>query len=223
MELNAYAANHQKIAYFNRLLERFPVLKECGQSILMAEQLISQAFQAGQKLLVCGNGGSAADAEHLSGELLKSFLKQRRLSDELISKMAVEAGRTAIETDWINRLQGSLPVIVLTTNGAIATAISNDQGADLIFAQQVLGCGASGDVLVCISTSGNSENILKAAIVAKAKGIKVIGLTGLTGGRLISVCDVNINVPVQETYQIQELHLPIYHCLSAMLEEEFFG
>lgn len=223
MESNIYAANHPKIVHFNRLLERFPVLKGCGQSILGAEQLISQAFLTGHKLLVCGNGGSAADAEHLSGELLKGFLKKRHLPAELISKITVESGKTDFETDWINRLQGSLPVIALTTNGAIATAIINDQGADLVFAQQILGQGLSGDVLVCISTSGNSENIIKAAIVAKAKGLKVIGLSGLTGGKLKSVCDVIINVPAQETYQIQELHLPIYHCLGAMLEEEFFG
>ena len=168
--------------------------------------------------MVCGNGGSAADAEHISGELMKGFHKQRHLTQELVAQITNLAG----QVEWVEQLQGSLPVIPLTSNAALISAISNDLSADQVFAQQVLGYGVPGDALMAISTSGLSTNIIRAIIIAKSIGLKTIGLTGKPGGRFQELCDVTIQAPADETYRIQELHLPIYHLLSAMLEEEFF-
>lgn len=169
---------------------------------------IVDAFKRGKKLLVCGNGGSASDSEHICGELLKSFKKKRPLDLELPEELKC--------------LEGSLPAISLVSNSAVLTAITNDIGGDYIFAQQVVGFGNAGDVLFAISTSGNSIDVIHAVQIAKLKGMKTIGLSGKNGGKLLELCDICIVVPEDETYKIQEQHLPIYHEICLRIEEEMF-
>lgn len=206
------------LLWLDYLTRRYPLLTVCRHSIVQAFLLLRESFFSGGKLLVCGNGGSAADAEHISGELMKGFIKKRPIPLKLQSKLeSMDAG-----TGWTRKLQGGLPTIPLTVNGGLSSAIVNDQASELIFAQQVLGYGRHNDSLWALSTSGNSENVVKAVCVAKALGLKTIGLTGAGGGKLKEICDVTIQAPAQRVYQIQELHLPIYHALCAMLEEEFF-
>lgn len=199
-------------------LEHYPNIVSCLEEIEKAFLILKKTFTGKGKLLVCGNGGSAADAEHISGELMKGFLKKRRLSDALANKIKAMGGTA----DWVNLLQENLPVIPLSTNAALISAICNDLSSDLIFAQQVLGYGSPGDTLLAISTSGSSTNVVRGVMVAKAIGLRTIGLTGISGGLLKDLCTVTICAPADETYRIQEYHLPIYHLLAAMLEEEFF-
>ncbi|MGI6214492.1 MAG: D-sedoheptulose-7-phosphate isomerase [Christensenellales bacterium] len=184
-----------------------------NNTVEQAAKLLINCFQKGNKLMLCGNGGSAADCAHISGELCKGFLLKRKLSDDLIKK---------IDTEWAEELQQGLPAINLTANTALITAIINDIGAYDIFAQQVLALGKSGDVLMCISTSGNAENVLRASKVAKALNIKTIGLTGKSGGKLKDTCDLLLNVDATETYLIQEQHIKIYHRLCILIEEAMF-
>ena len=201
------------------LLRRYPDLARCRTSILSSYNILKETFLNNGKLLVCGNGGSASDAEHISGELMKGFLKKRPLTPELeerFLKIAVGA------ENWVHLLQRGLPVIPLTSNGALASAICNDQALDLVFAQQVVGYGKPGDTLLAISTSGNSANVIRAVYTAKALDLKTIGLTGMDGGELKHLCDVVIRVPAAPVYAVQELHLPVYHTLCLMLETEFF-
>jgi D-sedoheptulose 7-phosphate isomerase len=181
--------------------------------------MLQKSLECGGKVLTCGNGGSAADAEHISGELMKGFIKKRLLPGD------VRNGIVAIRPDsesWVDRLQQPLPVYPLVMNGPLASAIANDLGLDLIFAQQVLGYGNRGDVLFALSTSGNSPNNLKAIQIARYKGMAVIGLTGGNGGRFMDDCDLVVKVPATQTFEIQELHLPVYHCICSMLEAYFF-
>lgn len=201
-------------------LKRYPGLAVCREPLLAAFEMLKAAFADGKMLLICGNGGSAADAEHISGELMKGFLKKRPLSetDRLKLQAAIPEN-----IDLADLLQEALPAYPLSVNGGLTTAIINDLRADLIFAQQVWGYGSPGDVLLAISTSGNSPNVLNAVYVAKAKGLKTIALTGAAGGKLKQAAEVTIMAPASETYQAQEEHLPLYHCLCAMVEEEFFG
>lgn len=203
------------------LVSRHPALECCVDSIIRAYYLLEESYDAGHKLLVAGNGGSAADSEHIVGELMKGFKLARKL-DSTFSKKLInvneELGRTLAEN-----LQGALPAIALDGHLALSTAYMNDCEPLLCFAQQVNGYGTTGDVFLGISTSGNSKNILYAAVTARAKGMKVIGLTGAKKSKLESMSDVCIKVPQTETYMIQELHLPVYHCLCLMLEERFFG
>ena len=203
------------------LISRYPVLECCEDSIIRAYFMLEESYAAGHKLLVAGNGGSAADSEHIVGELMKGFKLARKL-DEAISQKLIneseELGKTLAEN-----LQGALPAIALDGHPALSTAYMNDCEPLLCFAQQVNGYGAEGDVFLGISTSGNSKNILYAAVTAHAKGMKVIGLTGAKDSKLDTLSDVCIKVPKTETYMIQELHLPVYHCLCLMLEESFFG
>lgn len=199
------------------LLERYPDIRSCLESIKQAFFILKQTFTGKGKLLVCGNGGSAADAEHISGELMKGFLKKRHLSATLVNKIKEMGG-----AEWAEQLQASLPVIPLSSNTALISAICNDLSSDLIFAEQVLGYGSAGDALLAISTSGFSTNVIRAVIVAKSIGLQTIGLTGISGGLLKDLCAVTIQAPADETYRIQEYHLPIYHLLAAMLEEELF-
>lgn len=207
--------------HLDLLITRYPVLEACRADILKAYNLIEQSYTQGGKLLAAGNGGSAADAEHIVGELMKAFVLPRKLSDEFSEKMkAVDA---EMGTVLAQNLQGALPAIALDGHIALSTAYMNDCKPLLCFAQQVNGYGAEGDVFMGISTSGNSQNILYAATVAKAKGMAVIGLTGEKESKLSHLADVCIRVPRQETYQIQELHLPVYHTLCLMLETRFFG
>ena len=203
------------------LIERSPELSICAEDIEAAFEYIKTCYENGGKLLVAGNGGSAADSEHIVGELMKGFKKARKLSSEQQENLKVvneELGSVLAEN-----LQGALPAIALDGHPALTTAYMNDCEPLLCFAQQVNGYGKKEDVLLGISTSGNSKNVLYAATVAKAKGMKVIGLTGQKDSKLKDLADVTIQVPQTETYMIQELHLPVYHCLCLMLEEQFFG
>ncbi len=205
----------------NLLIERYPNLAVCKEDIKKAYELLEAAYSNGRKLLVCGNGGSASDSEHIVGELMKEFkLKRKVYSYQATALKEIDPELGQVLAD---NLQGALPAICLTGHSSLTTAFMNDANADLVFAQQVNGYGKAGDVFLGISTSGNSKNVLYAAVNAKAKGLKVIGLTGAKENKLMKYADVCIRVPETETYKIQELHLPVYHCLCLMLEEKFFG
>lgn len=211
----------ETISILNDLADRYPNLQICKDDIKKAYDLLSQCFAGGNKLLVCGNGGSAADAEHIVGELMKGFKCQRKLNDnykERLKNIDVEMGDKLAEN-----LQGTLPAIALDGHIALSTAYMNDCDPQLCFAQQVNGYGKKGDVLLGISTSGNSKNVVYAAVTAKAKGMMVIGLTGEKNSKMSEMSDVCIRVPETETFKVQELHLPVYHCLCLMLENDFFG
>lgn len=209
------------VKHIDLLTERYPALNEIRQDIEDAYFVIEKCYINGGKLLVAGNGGSAADAEHIVGELMKGFKLPRNVdkdfSDKLISANA-EFGKMLSEN-----LQGTLPAVALDGHPALTTAYMNDCEPLLCFAQQVNGFGRCGDVFLGISTSGNSKNILYAAAVAKAKDMKIIGLTGARDSKLSAAADVCVKAPQTETYMVQELHLPIYHCWCLMLEERFFG
>lgn len=205
------------------LIKRYPALSVCEEEIEKAYEITEECFASGHKLLIAGNGGSCADGEHIAGELMKGFKLPRKCTEEFAKKLkSIDAERGA---ELAEKLQGGLPTIALDNHQALNTAYVNDveNGGLLTYAQQVYGYGKAGDVLLGISTSGNSKNVAYAAVVARAKGMKVIGMTGAKGGNLASVADVTIKVPETETYMIQELHLPVYHCLCLMLEERFFG
>lgn len=202
------------------LIKRYPALQCVKDDIQKAYQIIAECYAQGGKLLVAGNGGSAADAEHIVGELMKGFKKPRKLEKDMQDKLknvSSEYGSVLAEN-----LQGALPAIALDGHPALTTAYMNDCEPLLCFAQQVNGYGNENDVFLGISTSGNSQNIIYAAVAAKAKGLKVIGLTGQKDSKLSEIADVCIKAPETETYMIQELHLPIYHCLCLMLEEKYF-
>ena len=205
----------------NLLIERYPKLSVCKEDIKKAYELLEASFRNSRKLLVCGNGGSASDSGHIVGELMKEFkLKRKVYSDQATALKEIDPELGQVLAD---NLQGALPAICLTGHSSLTTAFMNDAYADLVFAQQVNGYGETGDVFLGISTSGNSKNVLYAAVNAKAKGLKVIGLTGAKENKLMKYADVCIRVPEIETYKIQELHVPVYHCLCLMLEEKFSG
>jgi phosphoheptose isomerase len=208
------------INHLSRLLDRYPILKPCEEDLSSALRLLITAYQTGNKLLICGNGGSAADSEHIVAELMKSFLQRRPISSAHAARLE-EADKThgkAIAT----RLQGTLAAISLASQVSLTSAIANDIDYEMIFAQQVYGLGRPGDVLLGISTSGNSKNVLNAVIVAKAFDLRTIVLTGRSGGSLASMADVVVKVPADNVAEIQELHLPVYHWLTTKLEETFF-
>lgn len=211
--------NMQK--HIDLLVERYPSLAVCAKEINDAFDILKESYSHGGKLLIAGNGGSASDAEHIVGELMKSFKLARNLPEEYTHKLK-KVNKNYGEV-LANNLQGALPAIALDGHFALTTAYMNDCEPLLCFAQQVNGFGNPGDVLLGISTSGNSKNVLYAATVAKAKGMKVIGLTGQKDSKLSELADITIQAPNTETYMIQELHLPIYHCLCLMLEDYFFG
>jgi len=203
------------------LVERYPRLAHLEGDIRKAAECLTACFSDGRKLLICGNGGSGADSDHIACELMKGFEKSRPLKKEAKDRLTgfnSERGKYLAE-----KLQRGLPAISLSSQTGLITAISNDIDPDLIFAQQVTGYGEAGDVLIAISCSGNSQNILDAAITARANGLKVIGLTGETGGKLGAFCNILINVPGKRTAYIQELHRPVYHTLCRMVEDEIFG
>lgn len=206
--------------YLQHLIERYPALNGIRNNISDAYLLMESSFSANKKLLVAGNGGSAADADHIVGELMKGFVKKRPLPAGFIS--ALEALDKESAAYLVPRLQCGLPAIALSSHAALMTATLNDVSGDLIYAQQVCGCGNAGDVFMGISTSGNAKNIFYAMLTAKARGLKTIALSGGSGGRLARLADAAIIAPEIETYKIQELHLPIYHALCLMLEEHFF-
>lgn len=203
------------------LLNRYPKLRSCEQDILVAIEQMITAYKSGGRLLVCGNGGSAADSMHIVGELMKGFVLPRTLPEALQEALRSTAPDCA--QYLIENLQCALPAVSLVSEAALSTAYANDKAPNLVFAQQVLGQGKKGDVLLAISTSGNSANVLYAAQVAIALGISVIGLTGAGGGKMKKWSDTLIAVPETETFMIQELHLPVYHGICLALEEEFFG
>ena len=206
--------------YIEDLIKRYSVLHVCEKDIRSAFDLIVVSYKNRGKLLIAGNGGSAADSDHISGELLKSFIKLRTPTQDFLDKLkSIDFETGAYLAD---KLQGSLAAIPLTNNSAVMTASLNDVDGNVMFAQQVNGLGNLEDVFLGISTSGNSKDILYAMVTAKAKDLKTIALTGRDGGRLKHIADVSIVVPENETYKIQELHLPIYHALCLQLEEYFF-
>ena len=207
--------------HIDLLIERYPRLESCKDDITQAYEILKDSYSIGRKLLVCGNGGSASDSEHIVGELMKEFKLKRKVfayQAEELKRVDSEMGEVLAQN-----LQGTLPAISLTGHSSLTTAFMNDSVPVLVFAQQVNGYGKPGDTFLGISTSGNSQNVLYAAVTAKAKGLKVIGLTGAKENKLEKFCDVCIHVPETETYKIQELHLPVYHCLCMMLEDHFFG
>lgn len=207
--------------HIDALFIRYPQLKICSDDIARAYEMMAQAYANDKKLLIAGNGGSAADSEHIAGELMKRFRTPRPVTEDFARKLkAVDRKRGEALSGSLER---GLMAIPLVAHEALTTAYINDVDGSGVFAQQLFGFGRSGDVFLGISTSGNSENIISAAVVAHALGIKVIGLTGASGGELAQVADVAIKVPETETYMIQELHLPVYHCLCLMLEDRFFG
>lgn len=201
------------------LIERYPILKECKNDIDEAFKVMVKSFETSHKMLVAGNGGSAADSNHIVGELMKSFELKRPISKELYEKIVKNEKYGEM---LANSLQGALPTISLNNHESLNTAFLNDVNPYVTFAQQVFGYGQTDDVFFGISTSGNSKNIVMAAIVAKAKGMKVIGLTGKKDSDLSSIADITIKVPETRVFKIQELHLPVYHCLCLMLEKYFF-
>ena len=203
------------------LIERYPSLEICKKEIIEAYLIMEEAYKKDHKLLIAGNGGSAADSEHIAGELMKRFKTPRPITKEMAEKLkSIDPIRGE---NLANNLEQSLMAIPLVAHEALSTAYINDVDGLGVFAQQLYGFGRPGDVFLGISTSGNSKNILSATVVAKALDIKVISLTGQNGGELASVADIAVKVPGTETYMIQELHLPVYHCWCLMLEEKFFG
>ncbi len=207
--------------HIDLLLERYPALKTVEREMINAYLIMEECYQHDGKLLIAGNGGSAADSEHMAGELMKRFKIPRPVTDGFaleLKKIDPIRGENLAK-----KLERGLMAIPLVAHEALTTAYINDVDGLGVFAQQLFGFGRCGDVFLGISTSGNSENIMSAAIVAKALGIKVVGLTGANGGKLAAVADVVIKVPEEETYMVQELHLPIYHCWCLMLEDRFFG
>lgn len=203
------------------LIQRYPGLNGVQGDIVDAYLVMEKCYSSGGKLLVAGNGGSAADAEHIVGELMKGFKHPRKVTEDYAQKL--KSVDPELGTALAGNLQGALPAIALDGHIALSTAYMNDCEPTLCFAQQVNGFGCAGDVFLGISTSGNSKNILYAATVARAKGMKVIGLTGAKDSKLSAMADVTVKAPNSETYMIQELHLPIYHCWCLMLEDRFFG
>ncbi|GMO02387.1 D-sedoheptulose 7-phosphate isomerase [Lachnoanaerobaculum sp. JCM 36186] len=208
------------IKILDNLISRYPELDTAYDNIWNTYKILEEAYSSGRKLLVAGNGGSAADSEHIVGELMKGFVKPRKLEKEVCDKL--KSIDEKLGTVLADNLQGALPSIAVTGHVGLSTAYLNDCNPLLSFAQQVNGFGREGDVFLGISTSGNSENILYALVTAKAKGMKTIGLSGRDGGKMKEFCDEIIIVPEKETFKIQELHLPVYHALCLMLEERFF-
>ncbi|MCH3951219.1 MAG: SIS domain-containing protein [Acidaminococcus sp.] len=205
--------------YIHDLIKRYPKLVSNESQISKTVELLTGCFSSNHKLLVCGNGGSAADALHIVGELMKSFTHKRFLS-KCIREKLVDSKHGSL---FIEKLEMPLPAIALVEETSLSTAFINDVDPALVYSQQILGYGNAGDVLLAISTSGNSQNVIFASEVAKALGLQVIGLTGKTGGALKELADLCINVDEVETYKVQELHLPVYHAICLAVENEFFG
>jgi D-sedoheptulose 7-phosphate isomerase len=202
------------------LFGNYPELAVCRDSIKKSFELLKACYDQGGKVLVCGNGGSASDSEHIVGELMKGFILKRKIAEKhrtLLHKAFPEDGEYLAD-----HLQGALPAVSLVSQSAISTAFINDVAADMVFAQQVYGYGKEGDVLIALSTSGNSKNVLNAVKIAKTFGIATIGFSGGQGGKMMELCDATIVVPAAATYRVQEYHLPVYHALCSMIEAEYF-
>lgn len=214
-------AGREVLGILEDLTQRYPDLGACRSDIMAAWELLQNSFREGKKLLVCGNGGSSADSSHITGELMKGFRLPRPVPADTAEHFGTQFG--ALGQELAERLQGALPAISLSSHTDLLTAIANDVGADMVFAQQVYGYGRAGDVLLAISTSGNSGNLMNALMTARALKLRTIGLLGCSGGRMKDLCDVAICVNAEETYLVQERHLPVYHALCSMLETHFFG
>ena len=207
--------------HINLLIERYPALEVCRQQIIDAYLIMEECYEHDGKLLIAGNGGSAADSEHIAGELMKRFKTPRPVTPEFAERLkSIDPVRGE---NLAQNLERGLMAIPLVAHEALTTAYINDVDGLGVFAQQLFGFGRPGDVFLGISTSGNSKNVMAATVVARALEIKVIGLTGSKGGELASIADVCVKAPTDETYMIQEFHLPIYHCWCMMLEDKFFG
>ncbi len=204
----------ETLGILERTMNDHPALVVCRNDIIKAYKILVSCYENKGTVLICGNGGSAADSEHIVGELMKGFLKKRPLPTS--DKVAIGDERLS------NNMQGALPAISLVSQTSIATAFMNDVEPDMVFAQQVFGYRSEQNVLIGITTSGNSKNIINAIKIAKAFNMNTIGITGETGGELQRLCQVTIKAPESETYRVQEYHLPIYHALCAMVESEFF-
>jgi D-sedoheptulose 7-phosphate isomerase len=208
-------------AILDELVRRYPQLESVAARVDEVADVIVNCYSSAGKLLVCGNGGSSSDSDHMVGELMKSFEMRRPVNEKVAKKLlelSFERG-----SYLAGKLEGGFPAISLSSQTSLVTAISNDTDASMIFAQQVFGYGTKKDILVAISTSGNSQNIIDACITAKALNMKVIGLTGMTGGRMRQFCDILINVPETRTAYIQELHLPVIHALCSLIEIHFYN
>lgn len=199
--------------HIDLMIGNYPALKNIKTDIENATKMLIKSFEASGKLLLCGNGGSAADCEHISGELMKGFLLKRELTEN----------DKTIFGDFSDKLQYGLPCIPLTSFSSLTTAVSNDTSADMIFAQSVMALGQKNDTLLAMSTSGNSKNIVFAAKTAKAKGLCVISITGKNDSELSAVSDITIKIPETKTYLVQELTLPVYHSICAEIENYFYG
>jgi D-sedoheptulose 7-phosphate isomerase len=210
-----------KRTFLEELIHRYPQLEDICDKINEAAERLIRCYQNGNKVLICGNGGSSSDSDHIAGELLKGFEQKRHLDDSIRNGLISVSGERG--PYLADKLQSSLPAISLSAHTGLITAVANDTDATLIYAQQVMGFGDQGDVLIGISTSGNAQSVLDAAITARAKGMTVIGMTGENGGKLKSLCDILINVSEERTSFVQELHLPVYHTLCLMVENYFFG
>jgi Phosphoheptose isomerase len=206
-------------AFINELIKRQPELECCRVPLEAALELTAAGFERGGKLFICGNGGSAADALHIAGELCKGFLRRRPLSDGV--RQTLRDSSPTVSERMLSSLQWGLPAIPLTGSDALFTAFANDVDAEFVYAQQLLALGRRGDTLLAISTSGNSKNVLAAVALARCMGVETVGMTGLDGGKLGTLADVTIRVPAIETFRIQEYHLPVYHALCAALEAHF--
>lgn len=204
----------------NELMNRYPQLEVCKAEIVSAANMIIDCYEKGGKVILCGNGGSCADCDHIVGELMKGFLKLRPLSGDKKSEMKANCG--LVDDELLGKLQGGLPAIALPSYTALNSAFCNDVDPELMYAQPLMALANENDILIGLSTSGNSKNVFGAIKVAKALGIKVIGLTGKTGGKMKCACDICICAPETETFKIQELHLPIYHYLCAEVEAHFW-
>lgn len=207
-------------AILQRLLEDNPALAPLRSGLLDAYALLQGAFESGGKLLLCGNGGSAADADHIVGELMKGFLKRRPLTAE---ERALLDDTPDMPAGFADRLQGALPALSLNTHGALLSAYANDVDASMVYAQQVWALGQGGDALLALSTSGNSRNVVNAVHAARAKGLRTLAITGEKESALSALCDVTLRLPSAETYRVQEYTLPVYHALCALLEAAFFA
>jgi D-sedoheptulose 7-phosphate isomerase len=209
------------LAIVRDLVKRLPELGVCQEPIIAACEAMVACARARGTVLVCGNGGSAADAEHLVGELMNRFLLKRPADPAVCARLQSEAGQEGARI--AAQLQGAVKAISLVSQSALLSAVSNDFSADMVYAQQVYGYGAAGDILVAISTSGNARNVVYAARVARAMGMHVVGMTGASGGALKALCSTTVCVPADMTYRVQELHEPVYHALCGAVEQELFG
>ena len=204
----------------NELFARYPALRSCEKEIADARDALIACYEGGGKVLLCGNGGSCADCDHIVGELMKGFLKKRPLSEERRAEMQKNY---AVDDGILSKLQAGLPAVSLPAITGLNSAFCNDVDPELIYAQGVLGLGKAGDILIALSTSGNAKNVAAAVSVARSIGMTVIGLTGEKGGLLREMADITVNVPERETFKVQELHLPVYHYLCAAVEAHFFA